>query len=310
MTVEPDLEPCLLCGYFRSGTPCEHCGGEVLDGPLGQPVQPGRRFAPIEIVAGFVGFFRAGIQLLTRPEYFGRLAVPVTGNLLATIPLAVLAVSVIHPLMVGLIEQRWGALEVLRELVFWSDATFAVALTAAVVVFVAPAVIQTLTIPFLDPLADAVEKMLGGPGLRPVEPSAWRNFKTNVRASAQVLVIQIAVLVPCLLLSFCQLGLVLALLAAACLTALLWFEVPFARRGYTIEQRIHIVRHNWPRALGFGLAFQLGLFVPLFNVLLLAPTAAVAVTMSYFHFEKVPATGIVRHSPATAQRPDETTRDG
>ena len=211
--------------------------------------------------------------------------------------------------MTWLVAQDWGMLDVIRSPVPWTDDTFALVLTAVVVVFVGPAVIQTLTVPFVDPLADAVEKMVGGPGMRAVEQSPWRNLGVNVRASAQVLAMQVAVLVPCLLLSFCQLGLLLALLVAAFLGSLLWFEIPFARRGYTIEQRIRIVRHNWARALGFGLALQLGLFIPFFNVLLLGPTAAVAVTMTYLHFEKVPPRGIVRPPPSATHSADETVKD-
>lgn len=301
--------PCPHCGYFQSSAPCSVCGDEVLDGPRGRPIRPGRRLPPVEMLQGFVTFYAAGIHLLTRPEYFGRLGIPVASNLLAAAVVAALAFYGIHGSMVWLVAREWGVLDVIRDPVAWTNDTFALVLTAVVVVFVGPAVIQTLTVPFVDPLADAVEKMVGGPGLCAVERSPWRSLRVNVRASAQVLAMQIAVLVPCLLLSFCQLGLLLALLVAAFLGALLWFEIPFARRGYTIEQRIRIVRHNWARALGFGIALQLGLCIPFFNILLLGPTAAVAVTMTYLHFEKVPPRGIVRPPPGAARPADETVKD-
>jgi uncharacterized protein involved in cysteine biosynthesis len=147
--------------------------------------------------------------------------------------------------MAWLVAQPWGFLGVLRGPVLWSEETFALVLTAVVLVFIGPALMQTLTIPFLDPLADAVEKMLGGKGLCALEQNPWQGFAINVRASAQVLAMQVLVLVPCLLLSFCQLGLVFAFAVAAFLNSLLWFEIPFTRRGYSIEQRIRIVRNNW-----------------------------------------------------------------
>lgn len=297
MSAPTDLRPCPFCGYFQAATPCSSCGGEVLDAPLGVPVRPRRQVWIAELAQGFVTFYRAAIHLLTRPEYFGRLTVPVVANLIAMAALAALSFYPIHGAMTWVIAQHWAWVDALPWRVGWDDASAATALTIVTVLFLGPVVIQTITIPFLDPLADAVEKMLGGPNMRAVDQSSWRTLMTNVRASAQVLAMQLLLVVPCLLLSFCQLGVLVAAAIAAFLNALLWFEIPFERRGYTIDQRIIIIRHNWARALGFGIGFQLGLFIPFFNVFLLAPTAAVAVTMTYFHFEKVPRLGIVRPPP-------------
>ena len=46
------------------------------------------------------------------------------------------------------------------------------------------------------------------------------------------------------------------------------------------------MRKNWARALGFGLAFNVGMLVPFFNILFLGPATAVAVSLLYFRFEK------------------------
>lgn len=302
VSVEPDLRPCGHCGYFTVASPCPKCGDRVLDGPLGAPILPGRRMAPVELTRGFVGFYRAAIHLLTRPEYFGRLAAPVAASAAATIAIAALAYWGFYAAAEWLAAQPWGFLQILRGPVSWSDDTFAVVLTVVTTSLVGPVILQTLTIPFLDPLADSVEKMLGGPGLSRVPRTGWGHILTNVRASSQVLAMQLVALVPCLLLSFCHIGLVAALVIASFLNALLWFEVPFARRGYTTDQRIRLVRHNRARTLGFGLAFQLGMFVPFFNILLLAPTAAVAATMSYFWFEKIPRGGVVLPPPDALER--------
>ncbi len=306
MPAPTDLRPCPHCGYFQVSAPCPSCGDEVLDAPLGQRIRPGRRFWLAELVEAFVVFYRAGIHLLTRPEYFGRLGVPVAANLVAVAVLGLLAFYPIHGAMTWVISQHWSLVDALPWRVGWDDASAAIILTIVVILFVGPVVIQTVTIPFLDPLADAVEKMLGGPAMRSVDSSTWGNLMTNVRASAQVLAMQLVLVVPCLLLSFCQLGVLVAAAMAAFLNALLWFEIPFERRGYTLDQRIRVIRHNWARALGFGIAFQLGMFIPFFNVFLLAPTAAVAVTMTYFHFEKVPRLGIVRPPPELAARAAES----
>ena len=74
----------------------------------------------------------------------------------------------------------------------------------------------------------------------------------------------------------------------AAFAATVWFEIPFARRGYGLRHRLRVLRRNWARALGFGFAFQVGMCVPVFNFTLLGPAAAVGVTMLYFHFEKDP----------------------
>jgi uncharacterized protein involved in cysteine biosynthesis len=300
---------CPCCGYplpraadaaAGEAPPCRACGGSVLDAPLGKPIRPGRRFAAVEVAEGFVAFWRAAIHLLTRPEYFGRLAVPVAANLIATALVAAAVFYGLYDLMAAVAAEDWGWLELLRGPVSWGPSTFPTILTAMVVLLLAPAVIQTMTVPFLDPLADTVEVLLGGPNLRPLRQPGWQDLKTNVRASAQVLAMQVLVLIPCLLLSFCYLGLPIALAVSAMLSSVLWFEIPFVRRGASIEQRIRTVRHNWGRALGFGLAFGCGMAIPFFTFLLLAPTAAVAVTTLYFHFDKTtPARGL----PPPAQAP-------
>jgi hypothetical protein len=47
-----------------------------------------------------------------------------------------------------------------------------------------------------------------------------------------------------------------------------------------------LLRHNWAVALGFGLGFQVGALIPFFNILLLAPTAAVSASMLYLRMGK------------------------
>ena len=297
MTPGSDAQPCEHCGYFTASTPCEWCSGEVRADPLGPPIRPGRGLPILDLARGLVGYFRASLHLLTRKEYFGRLSGPVAASFGAAAVVFALALWVVHPAAVWLAEQDWAITELIASPMPWAPEALAMTLTIVTVLMLGPVIIQTLTIPFLAPLAEAVEKMLGGPGLGRTENNSWRALRTNVRASSQVLAMQLLVLVPCLLLSFCQLGLVVAILAGAFLNALLWFEVPFTRRGYTIEQRIRIVRHNWARALGFGIAFEIAMAIPFLNLLLLAPAAAVATTTSYFHFEKVPPGSIVRPPP-------------
>ncbi|MEM7201614.1 MAG: EI24 domain-containing protein [Planctomycetota bacterium] len=286
--------PCPVCGHFQPQV-CAICHGKVLDAPLGQPIQPGRGMAAADTVRGFAAYWRAAGHLMTRPEFFGRLGGPVVANMLAMTALAAAAWFGVYPLMSWLAAQSWGPLEVLRDSLPWGDDLLPTALTVTAVVVLGPAVLQTVTIPFLNPLADVVETLLGGPRLSTEARSTWDSLRDNVRGSSQVLAMQLLILPVCLALSFCQLGFVLALLIAAYLNALLWFELPLGRRGYSIEQRIGVVRHNWGRTLGFGIAFSLGMWVPFFNFALLTPAAAVATSALYFRFEKVPRHGASRY---------------
>lgn len=284
---------CAACGYPLEGAPCAACGGQVVAGPDGPAIRPGRRFFLLDIAHGFAVFFLAGLQLILRPEYFGKLRLPLLANLAALVALFAGTWLGLYQVFDWLTAQSWGWLDFLRGPVSWTQPVFALAMTVIAFVLLAPAVIEVITSPFLDPLAATVETMLGGPGIRAVERSFWHGTLAGLRATAEVLALQAIVLIPSLFLSFCGVGFLLAFVVAAALNAVLWFEIPFARRGYDSRERLRVLRHNWARALGFGLAFQLGLFVPLFNVLLIAPAAVVAVSTLYFHLEKDPPRGNV-----------------
>lgn len=287
---------CAICGYLSAVAPCPLCGGRLPCDPDGTRAVPRRGAAPLDVLAGFLAFYRAALHLLTRKEYFGQLALPVAANLVASALVLLLAVQGLHAAAERLAAESWGALEFLRETSAWRGATLARVLTIVATMFVAPMLLHTITFPFLDRLADTTEKMLAGPALRRSERSRWYSA-LNMRASAQVGALQLLALVPCGLLALTRPGLVLAVLVAAALAALLWFEVPFARRGYGLAERWALMRRNWARALGFGLAFELGVFIPFLDFLLLAPAAAVAVSTIYFSFEKVVPASIVRPPP-------------
>ena len=101
-----------------------------------------------------------------------------------------------------------------------------------------------------------------------------------------LLMLQLLLWIPMLLISLTGIGTVIALLVAAWLNALIWFEIPGTRRGYKMRTRSRLLRRNMARALGFGCAFQIGLLIPVFNFLLLTPAAAVGASNLYFRFQK------------------------
>jgi uncharacterized protein involved in cysteine biosynthesis len=84
-------------------------------------------------------------------------------------------------------------------------------------------------------------------------------------------------------------GIPLVLLLAGAGAAVVFFEAPAARRGLDLRQRLGVLRANWARALGFGMALCLLALVPLFDLLLLAPAAGVASARLWFSFAKAGA---------------------
>ena len=278
---------CPYCGHAKPAGACPFCGDRVAAEPGGRAIRPGPGFFLFDLAHGFVTFFAGGLMLFNRPEFAGKLKLPVLVNALVLLVLgATLGLGFYH-LFEAALAASWGWLDFLRTPLGWIAPVFVLALTLMCMWFLTPVLIEAVTGPFLEPLADTVEKMLAGPGMVPVHMHLWRNIYASVRSSAQILLLQVAILVPCLLLSFLVgIGVVIGVLAAAFLNAVIWFEIPAFRRGQGLRQRVALLRRNWARALGFGLAYQVGSLVPLFNVLLLAPAAAVSASVLYFHFDK------------------------
>ncbi len=286
-TEEPDATPiCAACGYPTVDAACDHCGGSVRAEPDGPTTPPGPRFFLAELLAGFLQLFQAGTLLFTRPEFHGKLRGPVLANLVA-VPLAIVLLWWgFDALLAWAASGHWGWFEWLRTALDWGSGIVSTLLALLCVYLLLPVIVETATSPFLEPLADATEKMLGGPRMRPVSQDVWRTLGLSVAIAAKIFVLQLGVLFVAMALSFCGLGLVFAIFASAYLSALVWFDIPFARRGYPLARRRALLRRNWARALGFGLAFQVGMLVPFFNILLLTPAAAVATSMSFLRFAK------------------------
>lgn len=247
---------------------------------------PGARFCLIDVVDGFLEVFRGGALLFTRPEFAGKLRGAIVANVIVVPAVVVLLWLGLHELFVWARHHEWGPFVWLRHLPSWLDAIAAVLLALLGVLMLLPVLVESVTAPFLDPIADTTEKMLGGAGMT-AEPIPWtRSLATGAALGARLLLVQVAVFAVSLLLSFCGFGLVIAFVASAWLAALVWFDIPLARRGYPLAMRSRVLRRNWARALGFGLGFQIGLLVPLFNLVLLTPAAAVATSALFLRFEK------------------------
>ncbi len=283
--------PCPACGYPLLAASCSRCPGQVRAAQGGGAIKPGNGFFLADLIHGFTIFFRSAFMLIHRKEFVGKLSLPVLANIVALIILFAGIGWSLWEFFAWTFTLDWGWMDWLREGLDWVDEAVAFILALICVIFLAPVVIETVTAPFLEPLAEASEKMIGGPKMKALDTSLWHAILHGLKASAQILAVQILVLMPCLILAMFGIGTILAVIVSAFFNALVWFELPFTRRGYNLRTRFRVLRHNWPRAMGYGLAFQVGLFIPFFNFLLLTPTATVAASILYFHFEKSPGTG-------------------
>ena len=266
-------------------SPCERCGGLLRDSH-GQAVLSRRSIAPVEFLRGFVTLFSSCLFLFNRPEFAGKLRGPFLANFIVVLVAFFGMFFGLRELFEAGVSMNWGWLEWIRPAGSWLASALAIVLAAVSMFLLAPVLIETVMGPFLDPLADTTEKIYGGSKMQSVDPGVWRSAVGGVRSSAQILIIQLVVLPVSLLLSLTGIGAILAILLAAILNAVVWFEIPTVRRGINLGGRLKVIRRNWPAALGLGLAFQIGLLIPLFNFLLLTPAVAVAVSKLYLRFDK------------------------
>lgn len=266
----------------------------------GKALRVGRGFAAFEFLRGFWSLFAGCLTLFNRPEYAGKLRAPFLANFVVLSAVFFGLFFGVWELFDAVLEGDWGWFEFLHPVGSWATGVLAMLLAAVTLWFVSPVLIETVIGPFLEPIAETTERLHGGPAMKPDATGAWKGMIAGLRNSAQILAIQLMVLPLALLLSLTAVGVVPVLLLAAYLNAIVWFDIPMARRGYGLRQRIRIVRVNWAHALGFGLAFQIGLLIPLFNIVLLTPGAAVAVSSLYFRFEKGPGRGQGASGPPPA----------
>ncbi len=265
---------CPACGYPSTATSCARCGGAVRAWGEGEPIRPRRRAPIVELVEGFVAVPSAALHLLHDKAFVGRLKLPIVVN-----------VAAFALVFVGLfVGARAGFLALFGtgDVASWLAGAGSLLAALLVTFLFGPLIVEAAVSPFLDGLAEATERAHVGRAMPAIETGVWLAIVHGAKASARVLLAQIFLLVPLLLLSATGIGAIVAFAVSGWLCALVWFDLPCGRRAYTLRERSELLRRNWARAVGFGLAFQAGLLLPVFNVFLLTPTAAVAVSALYF----------------------------
>ncbi|MFK7740589.1 MAG: hypothetical protein AB8H80_09725, partial [Planctomycetota bacterium] len=81
-------------------------------------------------------------------------------------------------------------------------------------------------------------------------------------------------------------GLPLAAMIGAAITAVVWMQPPMAVRGLPLAARLRLLQKNPWRALGTGFGLQIAVGVPFANVLAWTLIATIASSSAYVHFDK------------------------
>jgi uncharacterized protein involved in cysteine biosynthesis len=244
----------------------------------GMPIRPGRRALVIELLEGFVALPQALGRLFFDRAFIGKLKLPVVIG-------AIVFVFVFASLFAGSYFLADHLLGLPGVLAFVAGAgAFLVALF--ITWLLAPVLGELVASPFFDDLAETTERMHTRRPMPAVELGFVAAVRTGARNAAKLLLIQIGLLLPILLLALTGVGAAIAAVISAWACALAWFDIPCARRGYSFRERLTLLWHNRMRAIGFGLAFQIGVLLPVVNLVLLLPAAAVAVSHLFFRCEK------------------------
>ena len=286
----PDLGPeqrCECCGYF--GPPaarCERCGGTaqtLTDAPL--PLTPGRGLPPLDFLRGLRTFGRATGQLIHHRAFVGQLKLPVMANLLAFGCLAALAFWILLPEFRSWFAGTWPVLDGFRAA---NESGGPMRLMLITIGLFWPIWFDVVAGPIAEPLVRTTESAVGGPNMASgTETRARRSNVARVRDRARLFALEVLTLpIAWLLVMLPWIGLPLGTLLISAAAAVIWCETPAARRGLGLRQHLMDLRHNWPRALGFGLGCQLGMAVLPVGMLLLTPAAVVGATVLHFTFDK------------------------
>jgi uncharacterized protein involved in cysteine biosynthesis len=277
---------CRCCGHFAAAAAaCPYCGGDANAlGDAPAPLRPGRGLWPLDLVHGVALFARGAVQVLHHRAFVHQLKVPIAANAIAFASFAALAWTILMPAFRSWFAGEWPLLDGWRAA---NAEVGPVRLLLASAWFLWPVWFDAIAGASVEPLADAAESAIAGPGMREPMPAGWRTTVDRLRLRARLFACQLLLLPAVWLCALLPVvGLPLSFLAASAAAAAVWCELPAARRGLDLRAHLLDLRRNWARALGFGAGCQLGLVLPFLNLLLLAPAAAVGATMLHFHFDK------------------------
>ncbi|MGE3174301.1 MAG: EI24 domain-containing protein [Planctomycetota bacterium] len=286
-TADPPRRRCPCCGHVATtdAGACPRCGGEaraLADTP--QTLPAGRGLWPADLLRGFKTLTLAGLQVLHHRAFVGRIGVPIAGNAVGVIVLAV-GLGMLWAPVADLFAAEWPLLDGWRA----ANTTAGPArLLLATAWTLWPVWLEAVTGALVEPLAATAEVAIGGPGMQAAAPSVPGALTERLQRRARVVTFQLLLLPAAWLLALVPyVGLPLVFVATAAVAGGLWTELPAERRGRSHREHLADLRRNWPLVLGYGMALQLLLLVPIANFVVLAPAAAVGASVLYFRFDKV-----------------------
>jgi len=259
---------------------CRRCDGiaRTLDGAT--TIAPGRGAPIADVYRGLREVIRAAAALLHGRAFIGLLRQPVAANLITFAALVGFGWSVLAEHFDAWFEQPWPVLDGLRAARQDSGAGLWL-LTSWLLL--GPPLLDAIAGVFQDRLRKAAETSMLGPPSAAAPPDTVLRLRERARVLACAVitwpVALFVVLVP-------YVGLPVVLAAGGAVAAIVWFEPPMAARGLGLAARLRLLWRNRWRAFGTGLGLQFAAAVPFLNLLALTPTATLAATSSYLHFEK------------------------
>ena len=151
-----------------------------------------------------------------------------------------------------------------------------------VVFFFTFAVVGTVVAgPFLEPISRRVETEILGTTTEGRGRGALGETIYSLSQAAGMILVGIGSLLIILPLSCIPLvGAPLALVIASWVVATEYLDASFARKRYPLGEKVRFVLANKASTMGFGMAIQALLFIPILNLFVL-PLGAVAATMLY-----------------------------
>ncbi|MFK7742079.1 MAG: hypothetical protein AB8H80_17315, partial [Planctomycetota bacterium] len=208
---------CALCGYRRPKAPCVVCGDEAVTIGRGSAVVVGRRNPVMDFLRGVDSVRRAMLAILYAREFIGILRVPVLVNLAAAGLLATLSFFWLLPAFATSFARNAA-----------SDSYSGPHLWLLAVWFSAgPALMDVLTCWVLDPIRRATEQhMLGATPTETV-----RTGPPLLDRLQMLLLAGIATPITMALVGVPYVGLPLAAMIGAAITAVVWMQPPMAVRG-------------------------------------------------------------------------------
>lgn len=272
MTTAKQSEACAVCGYVVPAAPCPVCAGKAERLGNRGTLEVGRGNALLDVLRGMNDVRRAVFVMIFGREFIGQLRLPVAMNALGIGIVFSIGWFWLSPAFESYFAAQPNQTD-LNGPHLWLMAMW---LTAG------PAFLDMIGGWAQEPIRRATEHhMLGATLTTP--PSSGQRLLDRLQ---MLLLIAIACLMALALVLIPWVGIPCTVLLGSAVAAIVWLQPPQAVRGATLRQRLEMLRRNPWRALGMGFGLQIAAGVPFVNLLALLPTATIAATSTFLHFDK------------------------